>query len=60
MNGFADMSQPKEVIMLQKGTSCDVIGSELHLIDKQFQNSVWKTILVKNLTLLLKHIFKKK
>ncbi|MCU4415045.1 hypothetical protein KTH71_13535 [Acinetobacter sp. WU_MDCI_Axc73] len=37
MNGFTDMSQPKEVIMLQKGTSCDVIGSELYLIDKQFQ-----------------------
>lgn len=37
MNGFTDLSQPKEVIMLQKGTSCDVIGSELHLIDKQFQ-----------------------
>lgn len=37
MNGFSDLSQPKEVIMLQKGTSCDVIGSELHLIHTQYQ-----------------------
>lgn len=57
MNGFTDLSQPKEVIMLQKGTSCDVIGSELYLIPTQFQercledyprekfNTVFKTLI---------------
>ncbi|WP_130804983.1 HD domain-containing protein [Acinetobacter ihumii] len=37
MNGFSNLNQPKEVLMLQKGTSCDVIGSELQFIHADFQ-----------------------
>ena len=37
MNGFTDLNQQKEIIMLQKGTSCDVIGSELQSIHTDFQ-----------------------
>ena len=37
MNGFSEPNQPKEVLMLQKGTSCDVIGADLRLIPSAYQ-----------------------
>lgn len=45
MNGSLEENTPnltKEVLLLQKATSCDVIGTDLHLLPKKFTSDVLK------------------
>jgi HD superfamily phosphodiesterase len=40
MNGYIDQSHPNEVLLLQQGASCDVIGEQLHKLPSHFKNQL--------------------
>lgn len=40
MNGFIDENNEPEIILLQQGASCDVIGDKLYTIPKDFRNEL--------------------
>ncbi|OAL85810.1 phosphohydrolase [Acinetobacter sp. SFD] len=40
MNGYIDPSDPSEVLLLQQGASCDVIGEQLHKLPSHFKNQI--------------------
>lgn len=40
MNGYQDASDPNEVLLLQQGASCDVIGEQLHQLPSQFKQQI--------------------
>lgn len=37
MNGYIDRSYPNEIMLLQQGASCDVIGEQLHKLPSNFK-----------------------
>lgn len=40
MNGYIDPSHPNEVLLLQQGASCDVIGEQLHKLPSPFKKKI--------------------
>ena len=37
MNGYIDRSYPNEIMLLQQGASCDVIGEQLYKLPSNFK-----------------------
>lgn len=40
MNGYIDPSHPNEVLLLQQGASCDVIGEHFHKLPSHFKKEI--------------------
>lgn len=58
MNGYYEKDNPAEVLLLQKGAACDVIGEQIHLIPQKYRQDVMRQWGRENFNQLFKSLLK--